>query len=64
MLQFSPNNDTITVEITPSGTGCVLTFTQAGIDIAHELHSLPPGVEGGTENGWRIMFDLLAAALH
>lgn len=63
MLQFSPNSDLITVEIVPRGAGCVLTFTQEGIDISEELRQLPPGVEGGTEHGWRLMFDQLAAAL-
>jgi uncharacterized protein YndB with AHSA1/START domain len=55
MLQFSPNSDRITVEITPAGSGCILTFTQAGIDIADELRQLPPGVVGGTEKGWNDM---------
>jgi uncharacterized protein YndB with AHSA1/START domain len=63
MLQFSPNSDRITVEIAPSGAGCILTLTQEGIDIADELRHLPPGVEGGTEMGWRLMFDALAATL-
>jgi uncharacterized protein YndB with AHSA1/START domain len=63
MLQFSPNSDRITVEISPSGTGCILTFTQEGVDIAEELGQLPPGVEGGSEAGWRLMFEGLAAAL-
>ncbi len=63
MLQFSPNTDCITIEIAPSGTGCILTFTQAGIDIATELRMLPPGVEGGTEHGWKLMFEMLAALL-
>jgi activator of Hsp90 ATPase-like protein len=63
MLQFSPNFDRITVEIAPSGAGCILTFTQAGIDIAAELRQLPPDIEGGTEKGWNEMFDALTAAL-
>lgn len=63
MLQFSPNSDRITVEIAPSGTGCILTFIQEGIDIAEEMRQLPPGVEGGTEQGWRQMFESLAAIL-
>ena len=63
MLQFSPNSDRITVEIVPSGAGCILTLIQEGIDIADELRQLPPGVEGGTEKGWSLMFDILAAAL-
>jgi uncharacterized protein YndB with AHSA1/START domain len=63
MLQFSPNSDRITVEIAPSGAGCILTLTQEGVDIADELRQLPPGAEGGTEKGWNDMFDALAAAL-
>src|SRR5688572_21766991 len=47
MLQFSPNSDRITIEVAPSGTGCLLTFTQEGLDIAAELRQLPPGVESG-----------------
>ncbi len=60
MLQFSPNADTITVEIEPDGDGCQLTFTQSGVDIAQELRHLPPDVAGGSEQGWQLMFDLLA----
>ncbi len=63
MLQFSPNSDRITVEITPSGAGCILTLTQQGVDIAGELRHLPPGVAGGTEKGWNEMFDALATIL-
>ena len=63
MLQFSPNSDRITVEIAPAGSGCMLTLTQADIDIADELRQLPPGVEGGTEKGWNDMLEALAAAL-
>ena len=63
MLEFSPNSDRITVEFTPDGTGCLMTFTQEGIDIADELRQLPPGVEGGTAKGWNNMFDTLAAIL-
>lgn len=61
MLQFSPNSDQITVEITPSGSGCVMTFVQSGIDIAGELAQLPPGETGGSEQGWILMFNALAA---
>jgi uncharacterized protein YndB with AHSA1/START domain len=63
MLQFSPNSDRITVEIAPSGAGCVLTFTQEGVDIADELRQLPEGAEGGSESGWGWMFEALAAVL-
>ncbi len=63
MLQFSPNSDRITIEIAPSGVGCILTFIQAGVDIADELGQLPAGVEGGSEAGWKLMFEALAVAL-
>jgi uncharacterized protein YndB with AHSA1/START domain len=63
MLQFSPNSDRITIEIAPSGAGCILTLIQEGIDIADELGQLPPGVEGGTETGWRDMFEALASVM-
>jgi uncharacterized protein YndB with AHSA1/START domain len=63
MPQFSPNHDRITVELAPEGMGCLLTFTQEGVDIAAELEQLPEGVEGGSEEGWKQMFDRLAAAL-
>jgi uncharacterized protein YndB with AHSA1/START domain len=64
MPQFSPNSDRITVEIVPDGAGCILTLTQAGVDIANELRQLPPDVEGGTEKGWSDMFEALAATLN
>lgn len=63
MPQFSPNNDRITVEFTPSGSGCLMTFTQQGIDIDAELRQIPEGGESGSERGWKDMFDLLAIAL-
>ncbi|HEU5101117.1 MAG TPA: SRPBCC family protein [Roseiflexaceae bacterium] len=63
MPQFSPNSDRLTIEIVPDGAGCILTLTQAGVDIANELRLLPPGIQGGTEKGWIEMFDILAAAL-
>jgi uncharacterized protein YndB with AHSA1/START domain len=63
MPQFSPNSDRLTVEIEPEGTGCVLTLTQEGVDIATELGYLPPGVTGGTEHGWLAMFDMLTDVL-
>jgi uncharacterized protein YndB with AHSA1/START domain len=63
MPQFSPNSDTITIEIAPEGAGCVVTFTQEGVDIAEELRQLPPGEKGGTEAGWSQGFDALAAML-
>jgi uncharacterized protein YndB with AHSA1/START domain len=63
MLQFSPNSDTITIEIEPEGIGCVITFTQAGVDIANELREVPLGQKGGSEQGWDQGFGSLAAAL-
>jgi uncharacterized protein YndB with AHSA1/START domain len=63
MPQFSPNSDTLTVEIVPDGAGCRLTLTQSGVDIAAEMRMLPPGVKGGSEQGWETMLDTLARAL-
>jgi uncharacterized protein YndB with AHSA1/START domain len=63
MLQFSPNSDRIIVEIAPSESGCVLTFTQEGTDIAEELRQLPSGETGGSEQGWIWMFQGLEQAL-
>ncbi len=63
MLQFSPNSDTITLEIEPEGNSSVITFTQAGVDIANELREIPPGQKGASEQGWNQGFDSLAAAL-
>lgn len=63
MPQFSPNTDRLTVEIVPSGSGCLLTLTQEGVDIAQELAQLPAGGVSGSELGWRSMFEELAAAL-
>ena len=52
MPQFSPDADRITVEFAPDGDGCLLTFIQQG---------LPPEYVAGTEEGWSLMFDALAA---
>ncbi len=62
MPQFSPNSDTISVEIAPDGGGCMVTFVQSGVDIASELRDLPPGETSGTEAGYQQGFDLMAAA--
>jgi uncharacterized protein YndB with AHSA1/START domain len=62
MPQFSPNSDTIPIEITPEETGCVVTFVQAGEDIANELRELAPGSTSASEAGWQQGFDLMAAA--
>jgi uncharacterized protein YndB with AHSA1/START domain len=56
MPQFSPNSDTITVELVADGAGCVMTFTQSGIDIAKEIAATPEGEMGGSEHGWTLMF--------
>jgi uncharacterized protein YndB with AHSA1/START domain len=42
MTQFSPNTDTITVEIAPDGGGCVVTFVQSGEDIASDFGRFRP----------------------
>lgn len=63
MPQFSPNRDRITVELAPDGAGCIMTFAQDGIDIAEEVRALGPDEEGGSEHGWREMFNNLATAL-
>jgi len=62
MPQFSPNSDTISIEITPEEAGCVVTFVQAGEDIASELRELPPGSISASEAGWQQGLDLMAAA--
>ena len=54
MPQFAADFDTVTVEITKDGDGCIVNFTQAG---------LRPGYETSTVNGWGKMFDLLDKAL-
>jgi uncharacterized protein YndB with AHSA1/START domain len=55
------NSDAITVEIAPDGSGCMVTFVQSGEDIASELRELPPGGTSGSETGWQLAFDLMAA---
>jgi uncharacterized protein YndB with AHSA1/START domain len=62
MPQFSPNRDTISVEIAPEGTGCVVVFEQSGVDIARELRELAPGERPASEAGWQQGFDLMEAA--
>lgn len=56
MPQFSPGSDTITVEIAAEGAGCVMTFTQRGIDVAKEIAATPEGEMSGSEHGWMLMF--------
>ncbi len=62
MPQFSPNSDSIAVEIAAEGGGCVVTFVQSGEDIAAELTERPPGGISDSETGWQQGFDLMAAA--
>jgi uncharacterized protein YndB with AHSA1/START domain len=63
MPQFSPNRDTITIDISADGEGgSQVTFVQSGPDIAEELDALPPGTISESEKGWQQGFDLMAAA--
>jgi uncharacterized protein YndB with AHSA1/START domain len=62
MPQFSPNRDTISIEIAREGNGCIVVFEQAGVDIASELRELAPGERSASEAGWQQGFDLMAAA--
>jgi len=62
MPQFSPNRDTISVEIAPEGKGCVIVFEQSGVDIEGELRDLAPGDRSESEAGWQQGFDLMEAA--
>lgn len=63
MPQFSPNSDTVTIDITPDGKGgCKMIFVQSGRDIAAELQELPPGEVSESEKGWEQGFDLMEAA--
>ncbi len=64
MPQFSPNSDTVSIEITPDEKGgCTVTFVQSGPDIAEELKTLPSGEISESEKGWQQGFDLIAEAL-
>jgi len=62
MPQFSPNRDTISLEIMPEGAGCVVVFEQSGVDVASELRELAPGERSASEAGWQQGFDLMEAA--
>jgi uncharacterized protein YndB with AHSA1/START domain len=62
MPQFSPNSDTISIDIMPENAGSVVTFLQAGEDIANELRELSPGEQSASEAGWQQGFDLMEAA--
>ena len=56
MPQFGPGIDTITIELEAAGSGTLMTFTQAGVDIAREVAETPEGQMGDTETGWHYMF--------
>ena len=63
MPQFSPNTDTITIDIVPDGAGgAILTYEVAGKDTASELAELKEGEVSQSEQGWRMGFDMMAAA--
>ncbi len=63
MPQFSPNSDTVTIEISEDGKGgCEVVFTQSGPDIAEELKALPADTVSESEKGWQQGFDLMEAA--
>ena len=54
MPQFSPEFDTVTVEIRPEGSGSVVTLKQ---------ERLPAELVPATRDGWAEMFDALADVL-
>ncbi|HZZ90263.1 MAG TPA: SRPBCC domain-containing protein [Caulobacteraceae bacterium] len=54
MPQFSPDFDTVTVEIAADGAGALMTLTQ---------ERPPAGALAAIEEGWRRMFDELEARL-
>ena len=62
MPQFSPNSDTITIQIEEDNGGSFVTFEHSGTDIAQELRDLPPGDTSATEVGWQQGFDLMLTA--
>ncbi|HVE76819.1 MAG TPA: SRPBCC domain-containing protein [Actinomycetota bacterium] len=62
MPQFSPNTDTIWIDIASDEGGSVVTFEVSGEDIAGELREVPEGEISASEDGWRQGFDLLDAA--
>ncbi|SDG70120.1 SRPBCC family protein [Pelagibacterium luteolum] len=63
MPQFSPNSDTITVELSQDGDETVMVFTQSGGDIASELENLPEDETQTSEHGWNLMFVALGHAV-
>lgn len=62
MPQYSPNFDTISINIKPHKEGSVLIFEQSGTEIAAELQELEPGETSPSEAGWQQGFDLMEAA--
>lgn len=63
MPQYSPNSDTVSVDIVPDGKGgCEVIFVQSGPDISDELKALPEGEVSQSEQGWQQGFDLMEAA--
>lgn len=62
MPQFSPNSDTVTIDIIPQNGGSKVVFVQSGLDIAAELEPLPEGAISESEKGWQQGFDLMEAA--
>lgn len=63
MPQFSPNSDTITIDIESDGKGgSIMTYTHEGPDVVEELASVKSGDMSESEKGWRKGFDLIEAA--
>lgn len=63
MPQYSPNSDTVSVDIVPNGNGgCEVTFVQSGPDIAEGLKALPNGEISQSEEGWQQGFDMMEEA--
>lgn len=63
MPQYSPNSDTVSVDIASDEKGgCEVTFVQSGPDIAEELKALPEGEVSQSEQGWQQGFDLMEEA--
>ncbi len=63
MPQFSPNSDTITIDIESDGKGgSVMTYTHEGPDVVEELASVKEGAMSESEKGWRKGFDLMESA--
>ena len=60
MPDFSPNVDTITINIQPDGKGgSHMIFIQEGEGIDAELKELPKGTVSESEKGWQMGFDLM-----